>query len=139
MLPALVVASVGAASTLANPRGIWTWAPDAVTLSEAVATGNYAEVVRQIDNGVDPNPAADVRADLLAGHAMHLTPLQAAVRARSALMLRLLLDHGAVVGPSGLAVLKCLNEQDGNADVRAVLETLTTGPEPACADLTLPD
>lgn len=138
MLPAGLVAAVGFTSVLLNPAGSWTWAPDSVTLSEAVATGNYAEVVAQIERGIDPNVPADVRAELLTDDPIRLTPLQAAVWGRNALMARLLLEHGVVVGPTAVAVLKCINAENGSDEVRAVLEPLATGEEPGCDAVSLP-
>ncbi len=136
-LPAAFVGAAGAAGVFVNARGGWLWPPDRVTLSEAVATGNYAEVVRQVEDGMDPNPASDVRPELLSSAAQRLTPLQTAVIGRNSRMLALLLEGGAVVGPSGLAVLKCLNEEHADADVRARLEALAPG-QPVCADVQLP-
>ncbi|MEQ1757991.1 MAG: hypothetical protein ABL986_06700 [Vicinamibacterales bacterium] len=137
-LPACVVALVGVWSTLSNPSGGWVWPPDRVTISEAVATGDYAEVMRLMESGVDPNLAASVRADLLGGSPVQLTPAQAAVRARNAQMLRILLDGGVIVGPSRLAVLKCINDENGDRDVRALLDAIPSGPLPPCDQVTIP-
>jgi hypothetical protein len=138
LLPACVVGAVGLVSLIANVDGVWVWRPDAVTLPEAVVTGNYAEVVAQIQRGIDPNVPADIRANLLTTRPLRVTPLQAAVLGRNALMLQLLLDNGAIVGPTSLAVLKCINEQQQNREVQAVLDALPAGPAPACDALPLP-
>jgi len=137
-LPACLVAAVGVFAVALNNTGAWTWAPDRVSLSEAVATGNYAEVVGQIERGVDPNPPADVRAELLSGEPVRVTPLQAAVWGRNPLMVRLLLEHGAVVGPTALAVLKCMNDENGDRDVRALLDGLPSASAPSCSEVDLP-
>lgn len=137
-LPAMLVALVGLWSFAANNPGGWVWPPDDVTLPEAVATGNYAEVRRLLEGGVDPNPAYDVRGGVLGDRPVRLTPLQSAVRARNRTMLRMLLDQGAVVGPTGLAVLKCMNDENGDRDVREILDALPGEPVPSCSEVSIP-
>jgi hypothetical protein len=51
-------------------------------------------------------------------------------------MAHLLIDAGAVTGPSGVAILHCLNTLHGNDEIRAALDRL--GP-PASADCTALD
>jgi hypothetical protein len=138
MAPACVVAVVGAFSVVVNNRGSWTWRPDDVSMPEAVATGNYAEVMRQIESGADPNLRDGIRAGVLTGMPLRLTPLETAVWGRNVLMVRLLLDHGAVIGPTSLVTLKCLNEQNGDQAVRALLDALPTTIEKPCSEVELP-
>ena len=140
-LPACVVALIGTWSLLINPSGGWVWPPDAVNISEAVATGDYAEVARQIEDGADPNPPMVVRAGLLGSKPSRLTPLQTAVWGRNSLMVKLLLDHGAIVAPTMLATLKCINAESPSVDVRAMLDALPAPPAPpapACSELAIP-
>ena len=131
-LPAAALALVGAWSLAANPAGGWVWPPDDVNASEAVAAGNYAELVRLLESGEDPNRGSTVRPPLLAGQPVVATPIEAAVRGRNAAMARLLLTHGAVVTPSMAAKLKCLNAEYPDRDVRAILDELDPGEEPVC-------
>lgn len=137
-LPATVVALVGLWSFATNNGGGWVWPPDNVTLAEAIATGNYAEVARQLENGVDPNPPFDVRGGVLGDRPARLTPLQAAVRARNPVLLQMLLDHGAVVGPTGLSVLKCMNDEDGDREVRQILDALPGELVLSCTEVSIP-
>jgi hypothetical protein len=137
-LPVCVVAIVGLWSFLANNDGGWVWAPDEVTMSEAVATGDYAEVMRQLERGADPNPPADVRARLLSSKPSRVTPLQAAVWARNPVMLKMLMERGAVITPNTLAVLKCMNDENGNRDVRALLDAVAAESTLSCAQVTIP-
>lgn len=136
-LPACVVAVVGVWSFVGNNAGGWTWAPDTVTLPEAIATGNYSEVAYQLERGVDPNAAADVRPDILGSAPMHMTPLQAAVSSRNSRMVQMLLEH-AVVTPQTLAMLKCLNDENGNQEVRALLDALPADTTPSCDEVSIP-
>ena len=64
-VPAVVVALIGAWGVVANPTGGWVWPPDDVNVSEAVATRNYAELVRLLENGADPTRPNLVRGSLL--------------------------------------------------------------------------
>jgi len=138
VLPACLVAVVGLWSILANNAGGWVWAPDEVNLPEAVATGDYAEVRRQLESGVDPNAPADVRKRLLGSKPVRVTPLQAAVWARSPIMVKMLIDGGAIVSSTSLAVLKCMNDENNNHDVRVLLDAVPMGRGPSCSEVTVP-
>jgi hypothetical protein len=137
-LPACIVALIGVWSLLSNPSGGWVWTPDTVNVAEAVATGDYAEVARQIEAGVDPNPPMVVRAGLLGSKPSRLTPLETAVWGRNPLMVKLLLEHGVIVAPTILATLKCINAESPSADVSGLLDALPAAPGPACSELTIP-
>jgi hypothetical protein len=138
MVPAWIVAVVGGVSAFVNPRGAWTWPPDVVTISEAVATGNYAEVVRQSELGVDPNRPTSIRADMLTREATELTPLQAAVLGRNALMFRILLDQGAIVLPQTYAFLACANLKYPNEEITESLSRFAPADPPDCSTVTFP-
>ena len=131
-VPVAILAVVSVWSLATNPRGGWVWPPDDVNASEAVAAGNYAELVRLLENGEDPNRGSIVRPPLLAGQPVVATPIEAAVQSRNADMARLLLTHGAVVTRAMAAKLKCLNAEYPDRDVRAILDELDPGEEPVC-------
>ncbi len=137
-LPGAIVAVFSLWAVLSNSAGGWLWPPDSVNLPEAVATGNHAETVRLIERGADPNRAEEVRPRLLGSKATRVTPLQAAVWSRSAPMLERLLDRGAVFTPSILAVLHCMNDENRNEDVRAVLDRLGGNATTPCDTVVLP-
>ena len=139
MLPSTVVAAVGLWALATNTTGGWVWPRDSVTISEAVAVGDYAEVVRQIESGIDPNRVAEVRPDLLGSAVTHVTPLQAAVWARSPRMVSLLLEHGVIVGDTGLIILKCMNDAHANREVRDLLDALPTVSSLGCDAVKLPE
>ena len=121
-VPVAALALTGAWAVVANPAGGWVWPPDEVNVSEAVATGNYAELVRLLENGDDPTRSRSVRAPLLASQTVVATPLEAAVLVRNATMLQLLVARGAVITRSIAGQLKCLNAEHPDQDVRRVLD-----------------
>ena len=134
-VPVAALALIGAWGVVANTAGGWVWPPDEVGVSEAVATGNYAELVRLLENGADPNRSSTVRAPLLASQEVVATPLEAAVLGRNATMMQLLLARGAVVTRSMAEKLKCLNAEHPDQDVRSVLDELSPGDMKACPAL----
>lgn len=133
-IPVAVLALVGIWSVATNPGGGWVWPPDDVNASEAVAAGNYAELVRLLERGEDPHRSRIVRAPLLAGQAVEATPIEAAVLVRNAEMVRLLLAHGAVVTRTMAGKLRCLNAEYPDRDVLAILDELDPGGSPVCAN-----
>lgn len=129
-VPAVLVALTGTWGAAINPGGGWLWPPDQVNASEAVATGNYAEVVRLLENGDDPNRAHTVRPPLLTSGPLVATPLEAAVLGGNATMLELLLERGAVMTARLAGRLACLNERRRNAEVSAILDRFVQGDTP---------
>jgi len=92
-LVAMTLAAVVVVGWVAGRHPFWP-VPD-VTLSEAVVTHDYGEIVRLIENGADPNQPARVRPDMLNSNQDILTPLEAAVSTRAVGLVELLLRHGA--------------------------------------------
>jgi hypothetical protein len=131
-LPAGILAIASFWWTVAALWGGGLWPAQRVTLAEAVATHDEAEIVRLIGFGEDPNGATSVRAGLLGARPARVTPLEAAVWSRDAEMLTLLLRNGAIVSDSELRALRCLNDKEHDDKVRAVLEQLADTPWPAC-------
>lgn len=98
------------------------WRVEALTLSEAAALRDTAEVVRLIDRGEDPNRISRVRPDILGDNALELRPIEAAVAAERADMVELLLEHGVEVDAALWVRLMCYSARGGAEDVRALLE-----------------
>jgi hypothetical protein len=69
--------------------------PEAETAAEAAAMGHAARTLQLITEGQDPNQLQHVRADFLDAGEYDLRPLEAAVLARHAELVRLLLRDGA--------------------------------------------
>jgi hypothetical protein len=85
-------------------------------------------VVRQIASGADPNATYPLRPGVLA--ASSLTPLEAAVGARRAEMVQLLVVHGARVDAEGWRRLHCFALRTGAADVVLALDGFSPAAAP---------
>jgi hypothetical protein len=136
--PAAFVAGASVLWLVGGLTGGGLWPAGSVSLAEAAAMHNRAEVVRLIGLGHDPNQPSRVRAGLPGADGALLTPLEAAVGARSAVMARTLLDHGALVDGPQLAVLQCYARMRPDAAVEALLAGLAGGTEPDCEHVELP-
>ena len=91
------------------------WRGGALTLSEAAALHDQGELVRLIAAGSDPNARYALRPGVLA--ARSLTPLEAAVGARRAEVVDLLMLHGATMDANNWTRLHCLAIQTGASDM----------------------
>ena len=111
---AMIVASAAAG---ASPP---FWRGGTLTLSEAVALRDQGDVARLTLAGSDPNAAYTLRPGILA--AASLTPLEAAVGARRAEMVELLMLHGARVNETSWRRLHCFALASGAADVVEMLD-----------------
>jgi hypothetical protein len=98
------------------------WSVEPVTLSEATAAHDNGEVVRLITTGANPNAPSRVRDGLVTNKDMMLTPLEAAVGARRADMVELLLDHGATMPPPVWTRLRCFADVVDASDVATLLD-----------------
>lgn len=125
--PCLALALLSAWWTAGRLAGNGLWPPDDVTLSEAAATRNNAEVVRLIDSGANPNQPSRVRDGLLTnGYAVTIKPIEAAVGAQRADSLQTLLANGAAVDQEELRVLRCLEQTRHDSGVRELLAAHST-------------
>ena len=96
------------------------WTGGALTLSEAAALRDQGEVTRLTLAGADPNAPYSLRPGILA--AASLTPLEAAVGARRAEMVELLMLHGAREDETSWRRLHCFALGTGAADVVEMLD-----------------
>jgi hypothetical protein len=91
------------------------WQGGSLTLSEAAALHDQGVLVRLIASGSDPNAVYPLRHDVLS--IPSATPLEAAVGARRAEMVDLLMLHGAAVDADSWRRLHCFAVETGAADV----------------------
>lgn len=138
--PAVLWLAVAAAVLVAVLAGFRALAaPADLTLPEAAALRDQAEVLRLIGRGADPNAAASIRRGMLRGNEVRMTPLEAAVEARHLEVVQLLVRHGADVDAANVPVLLCLARSVRAAEIVAFLERQqpSHGP-PRCEDVRLP-
>jgi hypothetical protein len=121
-LPALAAVGVSAVMVVSAAAGGSPpfWHGGALTLSEAAALRDQGEVSRLTASGADPNAVYALRPGVLAASA--LTPLEAAVGARRAEMVELLMLRGATVDDAGWRRLHCFALGTGAADVVEMLD-----------------
>ena len=98
------------------------WRSEPLTLPEAAALHDDADVLLLIGRGANPNSSGTIRPGLLTRDEIELTPLEAAVGARQEQTVEFLLQHGAVVDPPSWTRLMCFAERLDASAVRAVLE-----------------
>lgn len=138
-MPCVVLAIVSGWWFAAGLAGGGLWPPDDVTLAEAVATRNTAEALRLIEHGADLNAPSRVRAGLLtSNYDVSVTPLEAAVGAKRADVLRMLLANGATVDAARLQVLLCYERERSDSGVRELLEARAGNVHPDCTGVRLP-
>lgn len=117
---AVVLAAPGcllaAASVVALTMAVFgrhpMWPHQAFNLAEAAAVRDEAEVVRLIEQGEDPNTRYAVQPGLLFDAPISLTPLEAAVAADDAEMIRRLLTNGASMDAVLWTHLRCIADGD---------------------------
>jgi hypothetical protein len=106
------------------------WPHEQVNLAEAAGVRDEPEVVRLIERGEDPSARYPVRAGLIFGRAMALTPLEAAVANEDPEMVVRLVAKGAALDAQIWAYLRCAAEGD---TIRAALDQLRpSGASPGC-------
>ena len=113
-------------------------APEDLSLAEAAAVGDGAEVLRQIQAGADPSARVLVRRGFVSDPEFLLTPLEAATAASHAEVVRLLVDSGAAIGPDNAAVLICLAEEQGSMEILSYLRAHAPAAPAGCAGVRLP-
>ena len=140
--PGLFVAACTAAMLLAQALAPALIDGSSLTLSEAAALADQADVVRLLRRGADPSAPQRVRRRVLREIEQRMTPLEAAAAGTSGnrpAIMRMLLDAGGVINSRNYAVLWCLAERRQTFEVLAFLrEHLPDEPVPACAGVRTP-
>jgi hypothetical protein len=94
------------------------WHVQMITLSEAAASRDVATVVWLIERGRDPNHRYPVRRGILNGDVpAAMTPIEAAVEARRADVVDLLLRNGARLDEAQRVALACRAKRRGDEDL----------------------
>jgi hypothetical protein len=136
MLPAVVLAAASFWWTAEATRGGGLWEPVTLTLAEAAAAGDLGDIAQLIGTGEDPNRPAAVRPGLLGDQPAAMTPLEAAARGGQVEAFALLVRRGAVATSGEMAVLRCAEREEPNAEIKAMLDQLD-GPVASTCDTAL--
>lgn len=137
--PALAAVAVSGAIVVAAATGNSPpfWLGGSLTLSEAAALHDQGALVKLIESGSDPNRVYPLRAGVLA--VVSLTPLEAAVGARRAEMVDLLMLHGASIDSDTWRRLHCFAIEAGAEDVVQTIDQYRpAGADDSCAGVTTP-
>ena len=119
-IPGCVVAAACMATLVLAPfeRSLF-WPVVSLNISEAAAMRDVAEVVRRVERGENVNESHPIRPEVIAGPAVVLTPVEAAVEAGDEHMLQVLFTEGATLDERAWTNLRCGTDRDG---IRAVLD-----------------
>ena len=118
-LPGLLLAAV---AVVVVAVGFRAFEPDpALTLPEAAALRDNADVVLLVRQGADPNAPAAVRPAVFRSRTGVMTPLEAAVAARHIETAGLLMDLGASVRDDNFERLFCLATRSRIDDLIALI------------------
>ena len=137
--PALVAVAVSASIIVTAAAGAPPpfWRGGSLTVSEAAALRDQGELVRLIESGSDPNHVYPLRSGVLAIRSS--TPLEAAVGARRAEMVDLLMLHGAAMDADTRRRLHCFAVETGAEDVVQMIDRYRPpGADDSCAGVTTP-
>ena len=116
------------------------WPLPELTLSEAVVTRDYAEVVRLIESCADPNRPSHIRVDMLNSAEYTKTPLEAAVGTGVIELVQLLLRHGATMpAGAGRAAFICESVRVDAEDVTELLLATGDGSDPRDGCAAIPE
>lgn len=88
------------------------WPDESLNLGEATGVRDEAEVARLIEDGHDLNVRYAIRPGLMFDYPTRLTPLEVAVAANDAQMVRRLLTSGAVMDAALWTYLRCIADGD---------------------------
>lgn len=117
---ALLFAGSGASALLGGRPTVWAARP--MTISEAMANRDQAEVVRQAGAGVSLDGRYDVYDVIKRGRHTPATPLEAAIATGEDYMFDLGVAYGAHLGPDNARVLYCLADAAGATRIRDTLK-----------------
>lgn len=110
-------------------------APADLTMSEAAVIRDEAELLRQMRHGASPDIEYAVRRGMLSEQDYILTPLEAAIAARHAEVVQVLVDNGTKLTDANLPRLVCLARLNEATDIAAFLQAHSP-PDAAAVDCT---
>jgi hypothetical protein len=134
LLGALMVLVLAGAAVGWHP--FWTEPP--LTISEAAALKDRATLQRLISSGVDVNAPVKVRAPILKGYDITVTPLEASVGTRTPTAMQFLLARGARMDARERAVVTCLAIKDDAQEIVRFLREGGAQQPPDCEHVATP-
>lgn len=136
LVPLFVLAVAVPALSLAGHDRFWVTQP--LTLPEAAALKDDAEVLWAIRRGVDPNARALVRAGVISDRERLLTPAEAAVASRRVQMLHFLVQQGARMDADTRRSLLCFARRVEAGEIVEYLELEPGAAQVSCEGVALP-
>jgi hypothetical protein len=119
----MVLSCAIVAAAVASVAGLAPAAPDhQLTLAEAAALHDIAEVVRLVRQGHDPREPAVVRAGILRDRPLTLTPMAASILARRVDSIDVLVAQGGGIPADEFPQYWCLAQSGGDAAVLAAVQ-----------------
>lgn len=113
--------------------------PSDLTLAEAAALRDHAELLRLIQSGADPDVQAAVRPGLVRRNVPLLTPLEAAIGEHHPETVEFLIEHGAHVTTANVSRLMCFAAQEHQEDAIELLRSRApVAPAPDCGAVDIP-
>ena len=139
-MPAVILLAATALLLLAVPFGYRAFAaPANLTMSEAAILRDQAEVLRQLQHGVDPHALQSIREGIIADDIFTMTPFEAAIAGRHLEVLELLVRNGAAVSDHEARRLICLSRAKEAPEITTFLEQHSPSSVPAdCHDVRPP-
>ena len=139
-LPALLWLATMALLLAAVPFGYRALAaPVDLTMAEAAILRDEAEVLRQLERGVDPHAPQSIRAGILDDDVFTMTPFEAAIAGRHLEIVELLTRGGGGLNEPVARRLICLSRAKAAPEITSFLEQHSRVSAPAdCHDVRPP-
>jgi len=129
-----VATGIGLVMTVFGQSPMWPHV--SVNLAEAAGASDESEMIRLIEDGADPNDRYPIRAGLIFGYPMHLTPLEAAVANDDQTIVARLVEKGAKLDAPMWTHLRCIAE--GNKVPPVLDELRPSGASQNCEGVVRP-
>jgi hypothetical protein len=137
--PAILWLALALVATVAAIVGYTAATSQGLTLSEAAALRDRAELVRLIRAGGDARARSRVRGGIIREREYVLTPLEAATATQRGDVVELLVREGVPLDESSFPTVYCIAARSEFEDIVELLRTLAPDrPLPQCDNVQLP-
>jgi hypothetical protein len=139
VLPAVLSLALAFLGSIGASVGFVAAVPGDLTISEAAALRDRAELIRLIRAGVDVAARARVRSGIIRDREYMLTPLEAATATQRDEIVRLLVSEGAPLDESSFPTVYCIAASSGFETIVELLRKVAPDREPPqCENVQLP-